>query len=100
MPWHELIMRSFEIDPLACPNCHARFEPIAIITRREVIDRILSHLSLPLAAVDLVLSETVAYDVTVEPMPDWVVGMDTDLDFDARAPPDEWYAVDPPFPDD
>ena len=98
--WPELMRHTFEVDPLACPSCHGTFEPIAIITRREVIDRILSHLSLPLAPVDLVHSDTVAYDVTGEQMPDWVVGMDTDLDFDARAPPNEWDAVDPPAPDD
>jgi len=92
--------RSFDVDPLVCPSCQGTFEPIAIITRREVIDRILSHLSLPLADVDLVATDTMGHDVTGETIPDWVVGMDTELDFDARSPPDEWYAVDPPAPDD
>ena len=82
-----------------CPNpdCQGRLEPIAIITRQETIDRILSHLSLPLRAERLGPADTVAYDITGEPMLDGVVGVDP---MEARGPPSEWDGVDPPAPED
>jgi hypothetical protein len=96
--WAELLRHCFDIDILDCPNCHSRLAPVATITRQETIDRILSHLSLPLRPEPLGPADTVAYDVTGEPMLDWVVGVDPEPD--ARAPPSEWDGVDPPAPED
>ena len=70
--------RTFHEDVLACPRCHARLEPIPVIRRHEVIDRILRHLALPPVPAVLTHPETVAFDVTGEPMPDWVVGVEPD----------------------
>ncbi len=75
-------------------------EPIAVIRQQEVIDRILRHLALPLAPAELTHPDTVAIDVTGEPLPDWVVGVHPDPpDAIERAPPGEWDCVDPPAPD-
>jgi len=42
----------------------------------------------------------VAVDVTGEPMPCWAVGVDPQaLDAIERAPPTDWYGVDPPAPE-
>ena len=82
------------------PSCHGRFEHVAVIRRREAIDRILSHLSLPLSPVELGHPDTVAYDITGEPMPGWAVGVDPVPDYDSRAAPSEWDGVDVPAPDD
>ena len=98
--WADLIRHCFDADVLTCPNpdCNGRLEPIAIITRQQTVDRILSHLSLPLRPEPLGPADTVAYDITGEPMLDWVQGVDPELD--ARAPPNEWDGVDPPAPED
>ena len=97
--WPDLLRHCFDVDVLMCPNpdCQGRLEPIAIITRQETIDRILSHLSLPLRAERLGPADTVAYDITGEPMLDGVVGVDP---MEARGPPSEWDGVDPPAPED
>jgi hypothetical protein len=39
--------RTLDIDPAHCPQCEGRLEPIAIITRDDIVQRILSHLNLP-----------------------------------------------------
>jgi hypothetical protein len=39
--------RSFGLDVLACPRCGDRFELIALIETRPVIERIFTHLGLP-----------------------------------------------------
>ena len=100
VPWAELIQRCFQVDVLDCPNCDGRLEPVAIIRRQDVIDRILAHLSLPLSPVELGHPDTVAFDITGEPMPDWAVGVDPVPDYEARAPPSEWDGADPPTPHD
>ena len=74
--------------------------PVAVIQRQEVIDRILQHLALPLGPVQLAHPDTLAYDITGEPMPAWAVGVDPQPDPDARAPPNDWDGIDPPAPDD
>ena len=95
-----MLSHCFDEDVLACPRCHARLEPIAVIRRQDVIERILRHLALPLAAAELTHPDTVAVDVTGEPLPDWVVGVDPDPpDAIERAPPGDWDCVDPPAPD-
>ena len=94
--------RTFGFDPLECPRCHAKMRPVALITKQHVVDRILSHLRLPLRPEQL--DEHVAgYDVTDEPMPGWVLGIDPDPeepDACERGPPTECEGVDPPSPSD
>jgi len=45
LDWAKLMRRSFAIDPFRCPSCGSRMRPIAEITDRDVIDRILEHLA-------------------------------------------------------
>jgi hypothetical protein len=33
--------RTLDIDPALCPRCEGRLEPIAMITRDDVVERIL-----------------------------------------------------------
>ena len=35
------------VDVLQCPKCHGRLRVLAVITEREPVQRILSHLGLP-----------------------------------------------------
>jgi len=41
--WAELMRRTLGINVLQCPVCQATMVLLAVITRREVIDRILTH---------------------------------------------------------
>ena len=41
--WAELLRRTFEVDPLACPRCQGRMRIVAVITDPVVITRILAH---------------------------------------------------------
>ena len=92
--------RTLGVDPAECDRCRARLEPVAIITREAVIQRILAHLSLPVSAAAIGPGTTMAWDVTGEPMPDWVVGMDPEPPLaDERSPPAAWDGVDPPGPE-
>jgi hypothetical protein len=50
-----------------------------VITKDQVISRILSHLHLPVSPELLADDCTLVYDVTEQPMPGWVVGADPDL---------------------
>ena len=59
----------FRQDVLDCPRCHARLEPIAVLRRHDVIERILRHLALPLGPTALGHPDTIAFDVIGEPMP-------------------------------
>jgi hypothetical protein len=101
IPWAELMRRTLDVDPAHCPRCEGRLEPIAIITRDEVVERILSHLNLPVAPEPIGPGGSLAWDLGDERMEDWVVGMDPeppDVDVTQRGPPcDE--CVDPPAPD-
>jgi hypothetical protein len=100
IPWRELIRRTFDIDPAECDRCRARLEPVAIITRDDVIERILAHLSLPVSAAPIGPGGSMAWDVTGEPIPDWAIGMDPEPPpADERSPPDPWDGVDPPGPE-
>jgi len=88
---------------LQCPRCHkGRLRPIAVITKDQVISRILSHLHLPVSPELLADECTVVYDVTDQPMPGWVVGADPEPpEQEARGPADERFeGVDPPCPED
>jgi len=59
----------------------------------------LQHLSLPLRREKLGDADAVAYELTGEPIPDWVVGLDPQPEPDARAPPDDWDPIDAPAPE-
>jgi len=45
LDWAKLMRRTLALDPLRCPACGERLRPIAEITDREVIERILDHLA-------------------------------------------------------
>lgn len=45
--WATLLRRSFSVDVLECPKCHGRLRMVAVITEREPVRRILSHLGMP-----------------------------------------------------
>jgi len=101
VPWAELLRHCFQQDVLDCPRCHARLEPIAVLRRHDVIERILRHLALPLGPTALGHPDTIAFDVIGEPMPGWVTGVDPEPpDAAERAPPSDWDCVDPAAPDD
>ncbi|MFN8803158.1 MAG: transposase, partial [Gemmatimonas sp.] len=42
--WAALLQQIYEVDPLACPSCHAAMRIIASITQASVINQILTHL--------------------------------------------------------
>jgi hypothetical protein len=46
--WAELMKSAFEVDVLVCPHCHGARKLISLITNPLVIQRILSHLKLPM----------------------------------------------------
>ena len=103
IPWATLLARTFGVDGLACPRCkHGRLRPIAVITKDQVVSKILAHLSLPVCPELLADECTVVYDVTGQSMPGWVVGADPEPpDQEARGPPDGWFeGIDPPCPED
>ena len=94
VPWAQLMRRTLGINVLQCPVCQATMLLLAVITKREVIDRILTHVKVPR---EPVLSDEPAvlyYDVTGEPVPAWALGVDPDPD--ERGPPTDWDLVDPP----
>ena len=41
-----MIKKVWEADPLLCPNCGREMRIVALITERDVIERILRHLGL------------------------------------------------------
>ena len=65
-----------------CPGCQGRMTPIAVITEREVIEKIPTHLRLPLVPEVLSDGHTVAYDITGEPMLDGDLGPSSTLQRD------------------
>jgi hypothetical protein len=87
------MLRAFDIDPAHCARCEGSLAPIAINTRDDIVQRILSHAIGP--------GGSPAWDLGDEHMDDWVLGMDPeppDVDAPQRGPPcDE--CVDPPAPD-
>ncbi len=70
---------------------------LAVITRREGIDRILSHVKTPRESVETDGAPALYFDVTGEPVPSWVIGVDPDPD--ERGPPDYDELIDPPAPE-
>jgi len=69
---------------------------LAVITKKETIRRILTHVKVPRAAVTRDETSMLYFDVTGEPVPRWAVGVDPDPE--ERGPPDDWDVVDPPAP--
>lgn len=45
--WAAMLARIYEVFPLLCPNCGAEMRIISFITRRDSIERILSHIGEP-----------------------------------------------------
>jgi hypothetical protein len=61
--------------------------PIAVITKEAIVSKILSHLNVPRNALVADEPSVAYYDMTREPVPSWVLGVDPDPEADARAPP-------------
>ena len=99
IPWAELLKRSFDFDVLKCTKCQGRMQIMAVITRQEVIDRILSHLSLPLEIEALENTEMNGCEITDEGIAQWEWSQ-LSPEADERGPPDENDWIDPPSPDD
>lgn len=100
IPWAELMRRTLDVNPARCTRCQGRLEPVAIVTREDVVRRILSHLSLPLQPAPIGPGGSIAYDVSGEPLGDWIVGVNPEPPSeDARGPPSEWDGIDAPGPD-
>ena len=78
--------RTLGINVLQCPVRQMTMVLLAVITRREVIDRILTHVKVPREPVQSDKPPALYYDVAGEPVPSWAVGLDPDPD--ERGPPD------------
>jgi hypothetical protein len=92
--------RTLDIDPAHCPRCEGPLEPIAIITREDIVEKTLSHVHLPMAPEPVGPGRSLAWELD-EPMQDWVVGMDPeppDVAMTQRGPPCD-ACVDPSAPD-
>jgi len=97
VPWAELMRRTFGIYVLCCPVCSATMALLAVITRQDVIAKILTHVKVPREPVANDDAPALYYDVTGEPVPAWALGVDPDPD--QRGPPQDYDAVDPPAPE-
>jgi hypothetical protein len=97
VPWSELMKRTFGINVLCCPVCQATMALLAVITKQEVIAKILTHVNVPREPVAKDDAPARYYDVTGEPVPSWAVGVDPDPD--ERGPPIDYDVVDPPASD-
>jgi hypothetical protein len=98
VPWAELMRKTLGINPLACPVCSATMVLLAVITKQEVIRRILTHVKVPREPAANDDAPALYYDVTGEPAPSWALGVDPDPD--QRGPPAHYDRVDPPAPDE
>ena len=70
-------------------------QPVAVLTERDVIEKIMSHLKLPLQPEQLE-DGAVVYDVTSEPVLE--AERTEDEAFRSRGPPCEWDGIDAPAP--
>jgi hypothetical protein len=103
IPWATLLARTFGVDALSCPRCKTgRLRPIAVITKDQIVSKILAHLRLPVSPELLADACTIVYDVTDQAIPGWVVGADPEPpEQEARGPPcDGFEGIDPPCPED
>ncbi|MCU0694069.1 MAG: hypothetical protein MUF54_21975 [Polyangiaceae bacterium] len=92
--------RTLDVEPARRAECEGGLESFAIMTCDEVISRISSFLRSPTVPAPLGPAGSPACDVTVEVVRAWVVNVDrASPDDDARAPPCEWSAFDPPAAD-
>ena len=67
----------------------------------EVAGKILDHVRLPNDPEPVGDGVTLAYDVTGEPIGDWVVGTDPEPQgYERGPPPSSFDGVDPPCPDE
>ena len=71
---------------------------LAVITKKETIRRILTHVKGARTAVTGDATSMLYYDVTGEPVPSWAVGVDPEPQ--ERGPPADHDGVDPPAPDE
>ena len=96
VPWADLLRRTFGINVLSCPVCQATMVLLAVITKQAVIEKILSHVHV--SREPLPTEDALYYDVTGEPVPPWVLGVDPepDIEADQRGPPMRDEFVDPP----
>ncbi len=83
--------RTLGINVLQCTVCQATMLLLAVITKREVIDRIVTHVKVPREPVLSDEPSALYFDVTGEPVPSWVLGVDPDPD--ERGPPTDWNLV-------
>jgi len=65
--WASLLRRSLDVDVLECPKCHGRLRVLAVITEREPVVRILSHLGLPTEAPPLARARDPSDELDDEP---------------------------------
>ena len=70
---------------------------LALITKQDVIAKILTHVKVPREPVQNHDAPALYYDVTGQPVPSWAVGVDPDPG--ERGPPQDYDVVDPPAPD-
>jgi hypothetical protein len=81
------------------PVCKTgRLRPIAVITKDQIVSKILAALHLPVSPELLADECTIVYDVTDQPMPGRVVGADPEppeFEAEARGPPGDWEWIDP-----
>ena len=90
-----MMKRTFGINVLCCPVCQSTMVLLALITKQEVIAKILTHVKAPREPVANDKLPARYYDVTSEPVPPWAVGVDPD----ERGPPQDYDVVDPPAPE-
>ena len=72
-------------------------QPVGVIEREETIERIMTHLQLPLRPEELE-DGTVVHDVTGEPVLSAAVWWDEEAAGYGRGPPSEWDGGDAPAP--
>ena len=100
--------RTFGLLVLMCPRCADLMRPVAVISQKVVIERILGHLQLPTCPVAVSAPhsfglDVMGYELRDAPMADeWVQETDSEAwgEPTQRGPPDEFDGVDPPAAED
>ena len=83
---------------MVCPVCSATMVLLAVITQKETIRRILTHVKVPPTALTNDATSMLYFDVTGEPVPDWARGVDPEPA--ERGRPEDWDVVDRPAPEE